>query len=342
MKTPLALTAASIFLLAGCTPPATDPTPNRLQCGSQELHSKVSTSCSAMDATAAADESGGHCFCALGFAWDGKACVGLGDCACVGADCDKLTQTLEECQAKHSGCSQDTRLVCGSSALHANVHQACGAMDAQASADTTGAHCNCMLGYAWNGQDCVGLGDCACVGADCDKLETTREACLAKHTTCKPTFQCGSSALNAQSHDACGAMDAQASGDAAGTHCYCLLGYAWDGKDCVGLGDCACVGTDCDKLETTREACLAKHTSCAKPSIQCGSSALNAQSHDVCGAMDAQAAGDGSGAHCNCMLGYAWNGSDCVGLGDCACVGADCDKLETSRETCLAKHQSCK
>ena len=57
-----------------------------------------------MDATAVGD-SVSHCSCILGFAWNGTACVELGDCACVGADCDKLTQDQAACAASHATCS---------------------------------------------------------------------------------------------------------------------------------------------------------------------------------------------------------------------------------------------
>jgi hypothetical protein len=40
----------------------------------------------------------------LGFAWNGTECVELGDCRCAGSDCDKLTQTVEECQQAHAAC----------------------------------------------------------------------------------------------------------------------------------------------------------------------------------------------------------------------------------------------
>ena len=294
-----------------------------------------------MDAQAAADSSGGHCNCFLGFAWDGAQCVGLGDCACAGADCDKLALTIDDCQAAHLACAPKPQLTCGSAQLHANTHSACAAMDAAASADGSGAHCNCMLGYAWDGAKCVGLGDCACTGADCDKLASTLQQCQAAHTACLGTpviASCNGARPTPAVHSVCDPMDVLGSDD-----CNCApLGYAWDGNGCVGI-TCKCWGADCDKLSDTHDACLAAHQACQPTKrLHCGSSALFAgQANSACQAMDAVASGDVSGGHCNCFLGFAWSGTDCVGMGDCDCVGADCDKLTESYDECIAAHQAC-
>jgi hypothetical protein len=123
-----------------------------------------------------------------------------------------------------------------------------------------------------------------------------------------------------------------------------MLGYAWNGTECVGLGDCACEGADCDKLTQSIEECEAEHVSCIAPSgsgIQCGDPALHAIVYDRCEPMDAIAAPDDSGAGCYCWLGYAWNGSECVGLGNCQCLGEDCNKLFEDIEECQAVHAGC-
>ncbi|MBI5549132.1 MAG: hypothetical protein HY901_35045, partial [Deltaproteobacteria bacterium] len=130
------------------------------------------------------DSGGGHCKCVLGFAWNGTECGVLCDCSCVGADCDKLDETLEACQARHLSCSTTPQLTCGAAQLHQNTFDACPAMDASAVGDGPGTHCLCILGFAWNGAECVELADCACQGTDCDKLEATLEACQARHSGC--------------------------------------------------------------------------------------------------------------------------------------------------------------
>jgi GTP cyclohydrolase II len=212
-------------------------------------------------------------------------------------------------------------------------------MDAVASADSSGAHCNCMLGYAWDGKKCQGLGDCACTGTDCNKLTSTLNECLAAHTSCLGTpviASCGASRPTPAVHSVCDPMDVLGSDD-----CNCApLGYAWDGNDCVGVS-CKCWGTDCNKLDTY-DACMANHQACRPTKrLHCGSSGLFTGRSDACVAMDAQASGDATGGHCNCFLGFAWDGKDCMGLGDCDCVGADCDKLTEGYDECIANHQAC-
>lgn len=76
------------------------------------------------------------------------------------------------------------------------------------------------------------------------------------------------------------------------------------------------------------------------PVIACGSSELRQSTHDVCAPMDAEAV-DGEGGGCWCMLGYAWNGSECVMLANCACEGTDCSKLTLDKADCEAAHSSC-
>ncbi|MEZ4390527.1 MAG: hypothetical protein R3A48_05480 [Polyangiales bacterium] len=51
-----------------------------------------------------------------------------------------------------------------------------------------------------------------------------------------------------------------------------------------------------------------------------------------------QAMGEGG---CERFLGYAWNGTDCVGLSGCRCVGPGCDQLAPDREACLFAHLLC-
>src|SRR5512142_1445530 len=94
--------AAFIALAAiACTEGPSHQSPLVLTCSDPLLYSNAHDTCAAMDATAAPDDTGASCLCALGYAWDGTTCVFLGDCTCVGDDCDKLTDTLEECLDQH-------------------------------------------------------------------------------------------------------------------------------------------------------------------------------------------------------------------------------------------------
>ena len=147
-----------------------------IECGSAALHVAAHELCDSMDVSS--DDGGCHCM--MGFYWDGADCVGLSGCACQGADCDKLAQSEQECQASHASCTQVPVISCGSSEMHSAVHGACDPMDVSLVGE-----CNCMLGFVWDGQACVALaGGCECVGYDCDKVSQTIEECEQAHPEC--------------------------------------------------------------------------------------------------------------------------------------------------------------
>lgn len=238
----------------------------------------------------------------------------------------------------------DVTLECGDAALYSFDHDGCEAMDAVGD----GA-CYCALGFAWNGSGCDMVAGCECAGEDCDSLTESEEACLAAHESCReedpddpptPGFMCSSEALFSADHEVCDAMDAV--GDES---CWCVLGFAWNGSECEMLTGCECLGSECDSLTHSIEECEAAHDTCTDepapddpptPGFMCGADELHSADHDRCEAMDAV----GEGA-CYCHLGFAWNGTECVGVGGCECVGEDCDSLAHSIEECEALHEGC-
>ncbi len=230
------------------------------------------------------------------------------------------------------------RMACGNMLLFSSSDDVCDAMDAVA-VGTEDGHCNCILGFAWNGSECMTLADCACEGSDCDKLTSSAEECQSQHSVCTltpTTLTCGSPALHQNTHDVCEPMDITGQGI-----CNCTsMGWMWNGSACVQLSDdfCTCVGSDCDKLTETLEECQNQHASCASTPnpYQCGSAALHQDAHNMCSAMDAVGSGE-----CNCFIGFSWNGSSCVGLSGCSCAGDDCDRLTTSLADCQAQHDEC-
>ncbi len=180
---------ALALVLAGCSgsdgsTPGNQQGNKVLACGSQELHAAAHDGCAAMDAIAMPDENG-DCLCELGYAWDGDACVALANCQCQGADCDKLSQTQAECEQAHTQCGGGTTksLSCGDPLLYSVTDSLCAPMDAAGAPDENG-DCLCMLGFAWNGSECTSIGNCKCVGADCNKLTETQEQCEAAHQAC--------------------------------------------------------------------------------------------------------------------------------------------------------------
>ena len=73
------------------------------QCGRMSLYQNQHMTCSNMDAV-----GDGACYCFMGYAWNGQACVGVNGCQCKGADCGKLAKTLKECEAAHKACASHT------------------------------------------------------------------------------------------------------------------------------------------------------------------------------------------------------------------------------------------
>lgn len=46
----------------------------------------------------------GNCAAFFGYAWNGRTCVGISGCGCVGSDCRTLAQSPEECRMRYSAC----------------------------------------------------------------------------------------------------------------------------------------------------------------------------------------------------------------------------------------------
>jgi hypothetical protein len=120
-------------------------------------HGRCDIPCDALDATAV-----GACEKLLGVSWNGRQCRLLSGCECVGADCDDLYDSLEECAAAVEGCPAN-----------------CTPMDVH-----DRFTCEPIQGYYWDGGECKGLTGCECEGLDCDKLFVTPEACAAAHEEC--------------------------------------------------------------------------------------------------------------------------------------------------------------
>lgn len=74
---------------------------------------------------------------------------------------------------------------CGSEALFDAPHRSCEPMRAEAIPDPGHGSCFCVLGFAFNGRDCVALTDCYCTGEDCSRLTRTKEECEALHVHCQ-------------------------------------------------------------------------------------------------------------------------------------------------------------
>ncbi|MBN1609335.1 MAG: hypothetical protein JW940_22080 [Polyangiaceae bacterium] len=361
-------------LLLACHPggdPSSEPPP--VTCDSPAGAGGVHDSCSAMDARAVPDPEAGACDCSLGYAWDGHQCVHLADCYCKGSDCDRLFSDLDACESAHAECTDEPpvstgepqRLSCEDEARFREEadgpadEMSCVAMDARAVPDPEAGACDCSLGYAWNGNACVHLADCFCEGDDCVGLFRDRDACEEAYVSCiseapppseKPLrLSCEDEERYVEEADgpadeiACAAMDATDVPDPEAGACDCSLGYAWNGNACVHLADCFCEGDDCGQLFRDRKACEKAYASCSSepaPQLSCEDEGRFAHLHYGCLPMDVRGFTDPEMGSCDCSLGYAWAGSECVPLTGCLCEGTDCDKLFRDLDECTAAHPS--
>lgn len=128
----------------------------------EAAHAECGDPCTAMDA-----RGDGLCDAFFGYSWDGAHCAGISGCSCEGTDCDRLFDSPAACQAAHRGCGPE----------------ACVAQDARGEGD-----CRLLLGYAWNGNRCLAIGGCSCVGPDCDALYPDQTSCERAHGECIVTF----------------------------------------------------------------------------------------------------------------------------------------------------------
>ena len=242
--------------------------------------------CSAMDA-----RGEGDCLAALGVVWNGTACVGIGGCECVGADCGSVYPDVASCDAAHAGC------------------RSCAAQDARGDGP-----CDAIVGVFWNGSECVEHSGCDCVGSDCGEGWTDPMRCEAAHLHCSggctEQSDCDSSEWCKFPPGSCGGPGTCEPVPPPGWAC------APDNEVC----GCDGVTYDCQEMADSVGAYVASVGACG----------------DGCAAMDAT----GSGA-CAAFFGYAWDGSSCVGISGCDCVGADCGATYDTPGACEAAYRGC-
>jgi hypothetical protein len=184
----------------------------------------------------------GSCETVIGWAWNGRACVPLSGCSCVGGDCPNLFRAPGECEAYFGACPQS-----------------CGGF--------VGAACPPSHYCDFEETDPCGGGDGTGV-------------CRPRPDICPPVIAevCGCDGRDYRSPcDAHAAgVDVAREGpcprpctpdDATGVGaCRLLLGYRWDGRTCAPLVGCECRGADCSVvLDRSEETCLAAHAACPSP-----------------------------------------------------------------------------
>lgn len=192
--------------------------------------------------------------------------------------------------------------------------------------------CFGFLGVKWNGSGCESLSGCSCQGSDCKALYETPEACLIAHNACPTTSPCGGK----QCGDTC-------TNCKPGQPCPPFVEY------CGANGDCGPAFPVCDGPPPSCEG-----ASCGSPcTVPCDFPGCTA-TKGVCNAAGQCSTGSpvcamasckpmnakGQGA-CDALLGVTWNGTQCVAIGGCSCVGTDCGKLYQSIGDCLDAQSAC-
>ncbi|MEO0323097.1 MAG: Kazal-type serine protease inhibitor [Myxococcota bacterium] len=182
--------------------------------------------------------------------------------------------------------------------------------------------CEVILGVAWDGEACVFLSGCECVGADCEDLYASRADCEAATVECASDVFCGGF-VGARCTDAefCDFRDAD------------MCGFA----DASGV--CAPRPVDCPDVEEPVCACDGRTYGNECEAHAAGTDVLlrePCEGDPECAPMDAR--GEGL---CDAFFGYAWNGRACVGISGCSCVGADCGRLFSSTRDCELAYDEC-
>lgn len=199
------------------------------------------------------------------------------------------------------------------------VDRSCGGPCDAFSAAGTGA-CFNVLGFVWNGVECVALSGCGCEGVDCPRRYGSLEECNAIHAECMPPGFCYSDA-ECTPEEFCSypmGMCGAAAGMFAG-----ICEPRTIESTCPAIYDpvCGCDGVSYDTECAARSAGI---------SVVYPGPCVMAD----CAPDDARAEGD-----CEMDLGSAWNGMACAPLVGCECVGADCP--DPAYPMCELIHERC-
>jgi hypothetical protein len=101
------------------------------------------------------------CLPGAGVICGGRSCASLEGESCCNASCGICAMPGDSCPMNH--CSG-----------------VCAPMDAEGAGD-----CGRELGFKWNGEACVALCGCSCVGGDCGGLSPSLELCTSAHAECE-------------------------------------------------------------------------------------------------------------------------------------------------------------
>lgn len=261
----------------------------------------------------------GACEAIVGIVWDGGDCVAISGCSCTGSDCDETYETYEACFEDRASCFEcdpapgdpgvefvgrsvaecaAIAVACAPGTEYFENECGCGCEPSDDPGPTCDAQdiraegpCTAIIGVAWNGEACVALSGCSCVGEDCDDIYEDMASCQADHAeclSCDPApgdpgvefvgnspaecavilfgceegteyfaNECGCGCRTVEMLDSCDAQDARAVGG-----CEPAPFYVWNGSTCTPQTGCSCEGADCDSVYPDEERCLEAHRSC--------------------------------------------------------------------------------
>lgn len=190
----------------------------------------------------------GACRTALGYVWNGNACVLIAGCSCEGVDCGRRYPTLEACQAVHAECVPPTYCITG----------------AECAPDQ---YCAYPMGVC--GAPAGLTGTCVSRGLEATCSAIYSPVCGCDNRTYASGCEAQQSGVSVIYEGECGPVcipdDARAVGD-----CPRSLGRAFDGSQCTEIVGCECAGADCERVLTG--PCERLHEGClmAPPDLVCG------------------------------------------------------------------------
>jgi hypothetical protein len=258
-------------------------------------------------------------------------------CLCSGCGCGNRALTNTDDDAGTDGGIMDGGRHDGAGGDGA-VPATCDAQDARPS----GAKCALLLGYAWDGVDCLEI-QCECLGADCDALYDTYGACLSHHAGCLSPTGCDTlDPVTCEASTACQLVW-------YGGGCANTVTCAWNcttGPDCVCWEQgFACVPADPPCGGRSQPECTGDCSWVARTSQVCFETCCLDESWGYCRGREPPASCtrqeiSGCSLPCMSVAGVYWNGTFCQPI-VCCCEGADCDETWGTWRECLDVHRGC-